>query len=190
MTLRSLRVCVAPGEGLVARLDSSVVVVSPSGAEHQPFIDRLLELCATPTEDQRSVVRRVGALVTGTPPELVPAFGILVETGDSVVALLAGDVALAITTGQGVETHEGRDASTYVERRLRRRLRQPVADCRRRLVRRPAEPTDERCRPWRGRPAPSRCDRPARRDGATRGGCCSRRSNTQEDAHPISNRMR
>jgi hypothetical protein len=49
----------------------------------------------------------------------VPAFGILVETGDSIVALLAGEVELAITTSQGVETHEGKDASTYVERRLR-----------------------------------------------------------------------
>jgi len=119
MTLSSMRVCIAPGEGLVARQGSSVVVVIPSGAEHDPFIDELLELCAAHTEDQRSLVRRVGALVTGTPPESVPAFGILVETVDSIVALLAGEVALAITTSQGVETYEGKDASTYVERRLR-----------------------------------------------------------------------
>lgn len=114
-----MRVCIAPGEGLVARQGSSVVVVIPSGAEHDPFIDQLLELCAADTEDQRSVVRRIGSLVTGTAPESVPAFGILIETGDSIVALLAGEVALAVTTSEGVETHEGRDASTYVERRLR-----------------------------------------------------------------------
>jgi hypothetical protein len=119
MTLSSMRVCIAPGEGLVARQGSSVVVVSPSGAEHDPFIDQLLGLCAANTEDQRYLLRRVGALVTGTPPESVPAFGILVETGDSIVALLAGEVSLAITTSQGVEIHEGTDASTYVERRLR-----------------------------------------------------------------------
>ncbi len=66
MTLSSMRVCIAPGEGLVARQGSSVVVVIPSGAEHDPFIDQLLELCAADTEDQRSVVRRIGSLVTGT----------------------------------------------------------------------------------------------------------------------------
>ena len=118
MTLSDMQVCVARGAGLVARQGSSVVVLGPLGARHDPFIDRLLELLCRATEDQPSFVRRIGALVTGTPPESVPAFGILVQTGDSIVALLAGEVALAITTSQGVETHEGKDASTYLERRL------------------------------------------------------------------------
>lgn len=119
MNLSSSIARVAPGEHYVARHGAAVVLVCPAGPEHEPFVDQLLALCVEAGMGDPSVVRRAGALVTQNPAESVPAFGILCQTADGVVALLAGQVMVSFTAGQAVETLDGRDASTYVERVLR-----------------------------------------------------------------------
>ena len=119
MNLSSSIARVAAGDHLVARHGSAVVLVCPRGPEHWPFVDQLLALCAEAGLGDPHVVRRAGALVTQNAPEAVPGFGFLCQTAEGVVALLAGEVALTFTDGLTVETLDGTDASTYVERVLR-----------------------------------------------------------------------
>lgn len=119
MNLSSSIVRVAAGEHLVARHGGTVVLVCPRSPEHESFADQLLALCAASGEGGPALVRRAGALVTSNPAESVPGFGILCQTADGVVALLAGEVGLTFVGGGAVEKLDGKEASTYVERMLR-----------------------------------------------------------------------
>lgn len=125
MDWRSWRVCIAPGDGVIAREGAAVVVAQPGREEQEQFLDELLVLCTdaareSPAGTLEMLVRRVGALVTQSAPEDVPSFGLLTTAPDGLAALLVGDVELAITTENGaVETLRGRDATTYVDRVLR-----------------------------------------------------------------------
>lgn len=129
MDWRSWRVCIAPGDGVVAREGATVVVAQPAGGEQEQFVDELLALCAevaleSPVGTQEALVRRVGALVTQAHPEGVPSFGLVTTAPEGLAALLVGDVSMAITTEDGmVEELCGRDAVTYLDRLVRGAVR-------------------------------------------------------------------
>ena len=122
MELAMVRVGVLPGDSLVAREGPAIVVVRPTDARQEEFVDELLGLCMTAGRDPSSdsgtaLFRRIGSLVTKTVADLVPSLGILTVADDAFLLLLAGDMRAWISHEPGHDEElSGRDAATFVDR--------------------------------------------------------------------------
>jgi len=119
MDLNSSRVCIAPGDGLVARYPSVIVFAAPTGDHHDAFLDELLVICSEGPKVASDIIRKVASLVTRKPADSVPSFGILAQGDDGLVAVVVGDVVLTSTSPHGDESVDGKDVYTFVERRVR-----------------------------------------------------------------------
>lgn len=119
MELGTSRLSIAAGSGFVARHGTVVLLVDPTGDRHDEVVDELFSLVSGLQAQGSDVVRRIGALVTSHAAADVPPFGALVQDGDDLVAVLSGEVSLTVTSAGTDLVVEGKDASTFVERRLR-----------------------------------------------------------------------
>ena len=122
MAIHDGRWRVAPGEGLVARATSTILVVRATSPAQERLLDELLALTTGPRAGAGpALVREVAALVVQLPGDDVPDLGLVTASpaGDLLV-LLAGDVRLtAAAYGTPTAAH-GLEATTYVERVLPR----------------------------------------------------------------------
>ena len=109
------QVRVAPGDGVVARRGSSVLLAAATTQAHREIVGQVLDWSGSGPDGGADLVRRVGALVTGLRATDVPALGLVTRTERGLVVLLAGDVR-AVVEGDTVTELCGLDALTYVER--------------------------------------------------------------------------
>ena len=120
MAIDDGRVSISPGDGLVARATSTILVARASSPDQDRVLDELIAFIAGPQAVVGpALVRRVAALVVQRPDDDVPDLGLVTASphGD-VLVLLAGDVRLtAAITGTPIAAH-GLEATTYVERVL------------------------------------------------------------------------
>lgn len=123
MDWQVFRVCVAPGEAVVAREGAAVVVANPVGDPQEAFLDQLLSLLGDAAQQLNpaagGTLRRVAALVASAEPETVPSLGLLTAVGDDMVALLVDQMRLRIVRSGTAEERCGDDATTYVEFKVR-----------------------------------------------------------------------
>ena len=122
MAIHDGRVSIAPGEGLVARATSTILVVRATSPAPERMLDELLTL----TTGQQAVSGRRSS--AGWPPwsssrpgDDVPDLGLVTaSSAGDVLVLPAGDVRLtAAADGTPIAAH-GLEATTYVERVLPR----------------------------------------------------------------------
>lgn len=117
-----LRIRVHPGDGLVARFPSALLVVLGSAAAHRSVTDQLLDICsgtaAGGSPPGRRLTRQVAGVLAATEPEEVPPFCAISDAGaGSVAAILHGDVDLQVS-GDRQDRLSGATASTWVDRIL------------------------------------------------------------------------
>ncbi len=108
-------VCVVPGDGVVARCNSALLVV-PAPAEHQVASSAaLLELIQQAEEadsDGRRLFRRVAAILGTTDPDDVPAFTLVHGSERGLSLLVHGNIVAAV---DGEARYDGAAALAWVE---------------------------------------------------------------------------
>ncbi len=120
MTIHDGRASIAPGDGLVARATSTILVARATSPDQEPVLDELIALVSGPQAVAGpALVRRVAALVVQRPDDDVPDLGLVTASphGD-VLVLLAGDVRLTAAAAATPIAAHGLEATTYVERVL------------------------------------------------------------------------
>lgn len=118
MDLTRDRVCVAPGDGIVARQGGTLLFIEATAEARSRVADELLSVVDAHEGDARRLVRAVGAIVTSSEVTSVPSFGLLVQDGGEVIVLACGDAWIEVTATDETHVVRGTDASTYVERVL------------------------------------------------------------------------
>jgi hypothetical protein len=120
MDWRTWRVCIAPGDAVIAREGARIVVAAPSLPGHERFVDELLALCFAPgtTEDSDDALRRkVAVMVAQAVPGALPSLGLLSPTDQGLAALLVGDAELVLTNADGTtDKYYGREAALFIDR--------------------------------------------------------------------------
>ncbi len=92
----------APGEGLVARFGSAVLV--SFGSDDDDLVDRLLDVCEAVGGDVapgRRLARAIAGILVQQPPEAVVTFCAFAPTEDGLAAVVCGDAELAVEGGRG-----------------------------------------------------------------------------------------
>ncbi|MDQ6616869.1 MAG: hypothetical protein M3083_19510, partial [Actinomycetota bacterium] len=112
MSLDEFRVCVRPGDGLVARFPTSVLVVTATDWAGMPAVDGLLEECRRATAE-RPLPERLAELVDQAGPQAVPAFCALADDADGLALFVHGDSQVVITGAQPVMRLSGRGAGGW-----------------------------------------------------------------------------
>ena len=120
MDWRTWRVCIAPGDAVVAREGRRILVAGPSTPAQEGFLDELLALCTdahSSDESDDALRRAVGLMVVRASVDEVPSFGLLTPTRDGLAALLVGDTELVLTNSDGTtEELHGRSAALFADR--------------------------------------------------------------------------
>jgi hypothetical protein len=124
MNLADLRLQIHPGDGLVACLETAVVVL-PEASSRPTFAEELLAVVTSgcdaygPTPG-RQLVRKLAGLVTGTEPDQVGSFAVVAAADDGLALMLCGSMDLQlIGAGTDHEVLSGRDVATWVDRVIR-----------------------------------------------------------------------
>ena len=121
----SMRVMLAPGDLLVAREGSAVVIARAEGPAQEAVFDQLLELCAAssrPVTDRsgEELVRQAAALATTAQPGDVPAFGLVTTAAAGLLVMVSGNLRVLVTAeGGGTVELDGSDSLLPVTRVLR-----------------------------------------------------------------------
>jgi hypothetical protein len=112
MRLDEFRLCVRPGQGLVARFPTAILVVTASTWAGMPAVDRLLEECGRVNAD-RPLPARLGDLVEDAEPQKVPAFCAIAGDADGLALFVHGDSQVVITGAQPVMRLSGHATSGW-----------------------------------------------------------------------------
>ncbi|HVB90926.1 MAG TPA: FHA domain-containing protein [Acidimicrobiales bacterium] len=111
-------VSVERGEGLVARFGDAIVLVTEDAAHEKGTGEVLqaVESAASGGESAAGVLAaRLGTLVAGSEPGMVPPFGVVASLGDTYVVLLHGAVWAEVTGPDGSQRISGEQAVTWVD---------------------------------------------------------------------------
>jgi len=124
MNLADLRLQIHPGDGLVACLETAVVVL-PEASSRPTFAEELLAVVTSgcdaygPTPG-RQLVRKLAGLVTSTEPDQVGSFAVVAAADDGLALMLCGSMDLQLTgVGTDHEVLSGRDVAMWVDRVIR-----------------------------------------------------------------------
>ncbi|MGH9069775.1 MAG: FHA domain-containing protein [Acidimicrobiales bacterium] len=110
MRLDELRVAVCPGEGMVARFPSVLVVAASPGWPAPRLVAALLEACRASITGSGQLVDRLAAIAADSDGAGPCSFCVLVEGDDGLSILVHGDIQVSIRGGQSVFNlmgHEG-----------------------------------------------------------------------------------
>ncbi|MCW2546819.1 MAG: hypothetical protein JWN96_1279, partial [Mycobacterium sp.] len=128
MNLAEFRLQAEPGDGVTAYFGKAALLALDIPASGSPFFDELLavvQAAATPDDGGpgRSLVRQMARLITRTAAADTVPFGLLADTGDSIVVLLHGSMVMTLTpltstqtAGASPEVVSGSDSTTWVDR--------------------------------------------------------------------------
>jgi hypothetical protein len=124
VNLDEMAVRVRPGDGLIARFPTAVVVVATPARRLRAVGDEVLTLAretlAPGGPAGRRLARQLAALVAQAEPDDVPPFCALAESEDGGLALFAvGDVDVELHGPGGSERWSGRDVSAWIDRIVR-----------------------------------------------------------------------
>lgn len=115
MSLIDMRLGVAPGDGLVQRAGETVLIVlGATGGEDG--LRQLLDVCRT--RSGAELARALAAEVLGGKAESMPAFAVLTESGNGLIAICRGDIEVCADSAGAATRVSGRGVVTWVEQAL------------------------------------------------------------------------
>ena len=113
------RVCVLPGDALVARSGDAVLVVDlddPGRDDvRRTLLETVAEVCGAGRPATGELARRLIAAIMAVPRQRVPAFGVAAPSSLGVDVLLVGDVVASWTDGRGDHRVSGRQGTNWVD---------------------------------------------------------------------------
>ncbi len=119
---RTRQARVRGGDGLVARFPGVLLVAPHVRPDQDQRLEELLALCSAAAEagSHARLARQVAGLLLAVDPEELPAFGLLVDLPDDVIAVLVvGAVDVVVGSGATSERLSGQDSPTWVDRLVR-----------------------------------------------------------------------
>lgn len=114
----SVQVKIVPGEGVVARIGTGVLIApqTPSQSQLEPLLQALRATCVGQPAPGRALVRRVAGELFQADPDAVPDFAVAGPTDEGWAVLLHGAVEMVVVRQDSEEQLSGTDAATWVDR--------------------------------------------------------------------------
>lgn len=116
MTVAGMRVQVVPGDGVVARFGSCVVVIGPGSQAAE--VERILAIARVTGDTDspgRTLAYRLAGYMSDAGPERTPAFAAVADAGDRLLVIAHGDISVSAATPDGAVELSGADRPTWVD---------------------------------------------------------------------------
>ncbi|MGH9129577.1 MAG: hypothetical protein ACRDY2_11595, partial [Acidimicrobiales bacterium] len=102
LRLEELRVAVLPGEGLVAKFGSALLVVVAKGRPCAPVVAQLVDACRAATGGAGELARLLGSTVGSAGQDGDVSFCAVVDGAEGLSILVHGDIQVSIRGGEPV----------------------------------------------------------------------------------------
>ena len=116
MSMVDKRLAVWPGDGVVQRAGTTVVVVLGNPTATDGRTAGLLDICRG--RHGADLVRALAQAALSADAGALPPFAVVSETAQGLMILLRGDIEAVAQTGERTDRMDGRDAVTWIERIL------------------------------------------------------------------------
>lgn len=116
MSLAEMRTRLVPGDGIVARTSSSLLVIAPSGEEEgaSPLLD-LVAKAEAEGATGRAMARRLAQHVTDARYDDHPGFALLADDPEGIVFVVKGGMVVTARGDEGERRLSGLDSITFLD---------------------------------------------------------------------------
>jgi hypothetical protein len=115
--LRSYRVAVGRGDGLVARIGDVVMYIADETAGAAPLL-AAIDATAGVESSGRALAKALATIALGPDSAVIPAFGLVAPTADGLLLILRGPVTADVESGGQGRRLTGARAVTWVDETL------------------------------------------------------------------------